>query len=319
LLFFVMVPCQVTTAMADLYACSRYIYGLSRGGFIPTKLSITYTGDPKNLTRKGADNSSATQSKTSQSMNLSVIQSVQIQSTLSSHSTVNTVDTALEQRDRVNSLIPGPRVNRIFSHISGISFRPPAPPPSLVNGGSAYESRRFSMPWDRGSEYTRSPKYAVVLAGLMCLLFNILVEIFRLSSKSSSADGDGMLLNFASDNLLRMAVWFACLGYSIQLLSYMVIRIKMSTLLRPCPSPTGIPGVLASLTVALAFGLIGPFFVPNPQVYIICVMVIGGFSALYFVYYQVYALPRLANSPERLFISYVFPFFCSHSRHKCKF
>jgi amino acid transporter len=279
--FFMMAPCQATTAMADLYACSRYIYGLSRGGFIPTELSVTYSGSLTDLELE-LDNSTGSQSVGG--------------GPPAEHKPI--VEGGF---DRKASLTPV--MARRLSSLPRSSLVP-AKETSADNikrneekGGAATATKVSPV---------RSPKRAVIAAGVLCISFNILVEIIRVITLDPTKNANSEVVDIAADNLLRMAVWFACLGYLVQLSAYIYIRLRMKNLQRPSPSPTGIPGVIAALVVTVVFGLIGPFLLNDPNVYIISVVVFLSFSLVFFIYYQIYALPRLTNSPERLFILYVF-------------
>jgi amino acid transporter len=309
LTFLMMVPCQVTTAMADLYACSRYVYGLSRGGFIPTELSVTFTGDTADLEKEpsvtlpGVRQLSGLNSAQSNSISQSANNQVSVISPPSAP-IVSEVNEA-EQKDegatrRRRSTIDTGIRGRALSISAFAAFLPP----SLVQGQLGSGLRRLSVRTFGLTDANRCPKRAVAAAGALCAIFNILVEGINAGTSSSNKSNNGVVDNSA-DNLLRMAVWFACLGYLVQLCAYIAIRMNMKNLQRPSPSPTGIPGVIASLVITIAFGLIGPFFLESNQIYVTSIIVMICFTVAFFAYYQVYAVPRLRNSPERLFILYV--------------
>jgi amino acid transporter len=352
--FLVMVPCQCTTAMCDLYASSRYIYSLSRGGFIPTQLSIT-CNDNQLPMDKEIPTYSFTSEVTSTKSRAKLFLGSKLGSSSFSASIIGANPSPLRaprnapegprpgnashfssrclilsKKNLTNnsSLKPTPPDVTGSSEVIKVTFKPGESPknlsystPNLQRNPPKIEvqessilnlSSSFSESDLKGksnlqqvSKMSRCPKKAVVAAGILSLLFNILVELIKISEHKQATGENDQIVDFAADNLLRMAVWFACWGYLVQLCAYIAIRLNMTTLERPSPSPTGIPGVIVSLVITLALCLIGPFFLPNPNIYILSLVVMGCFMATFFAYFQVYALPRLTNSPERLFIMYV--------------
>jgi hypothetical protein len=326
--FIMMGPAQATTAMADIYACSRYIYGLSRGGFVPTKLSITMSSGSLRSTHSTTKSTLRSTNFKTEAFSLTN-HIVQVKGEIRSGTESTNMRTNREHRIATESsttrskgdIRSGADMSNALGHLP----LPERAVPSAIQEetsdamrsskeGSIGPAKSQSKAEPKAEEnlvnqllsdplyYRRTPKYSVYAAGALCLLFNIFVDSIRnVLSKSNVEDA----LDPVADSLLRMAVWFACCGYIIQLLAYLVIRLRMTTLHRPCPSPSGIPGVVASLLVAGVLGVVAPFMFPKKEVYLTSLSVLGGFLAVFLIYYQLFALPRLTNSPERLFIRYV--------------
>jgi hypothetical protein len=279
-------PAQATTAMADVFACSRYIYGLSRGGFIPTQLSVTYPSS--SLTLEPEENS---QSGSNGGNN---------EPSSQTNSATSPPSLVLPDRRRTTST-PIPRTTRSSQGFVGTGGGVD-PESAFRRAAELAQAEKIQMEIKARNSPSRCPTQSVWAAAGLCLMFNILIEMIRSRQAVSNSVTASNVVDDSADKLLRMAVWFACLGYLVQLASYIVIRIKMKTLQRPSPSPTGILGAAASLVLAIVFGLVGPFFLPDTGIYPASVVTMICFGVVFFIYYQIYALPRLTNSPERLFI-----------------
>jgi hypothetical protein len=224
----------------------------------------------------------------------------------SDHDIPATVDTNKNIKDDTAVVVNSAqaKADRVATRVAAMLVRTSSKASSLSDGGEAGREAGDSQA-SESEDASRSPRGAIIASGILCILFNILVETIRVTSSTELTTRETVVVDQSADNLLRMACWFACLGYLLQLCAYIAVRMNMKTLQRPSPSPTGIPGVIASLIITVVFGLVGPFFLPDSSIYVVSLVVFVAFAVLFFIYYQIYALPRLTNSPERLFILYV--------------
>ena len=95
--------------------------------------------------------------------------------------------------------------------------------------------------------------------------------------------------------LLNMAVFGAVLSYILQMLSFILLRLKKPDMERPYRSPVGIPGALAALVIA-AVTLVALFIVD--EVYQKVVIGAAIWYALGLVYFALHGRHHLVLSPE---------------------
>ncbi|MBX3271120.1 MAG: ethanolamine permease [Sandaracinaceae bacterium] len=98
--------------------------------------------------------------------------------------------------------------------------------------------------------------------------------------------------------LLNMAVFGAVISYILQMLSYVLLRVKFPKLARPYRSPLGIAGALIALVISVVTLI--ALFVVDP-IYRLVVVGAAIWYALGLVYFAVYARHRLVFSPEEEF------------------
>ena len=95
--------------------------------------------------------------------------------------------------------------------------------------------------------------------------------------------------------LLNMAVFGAVLSYILQMLSFILLRLKKPDMERPYRSPVGIPGALAALVIA-AVTLVALFIVD--EVYQKVVIGAAIWYALGLVYFALHGRHHLVLAPE---------------------
>jgi ethanolamine permease len=98
--------------------------------------------------------------------------------------------------------------------------------------------------------------------------------------------------------LLNMAVFGAVLAYALQMVSFILLRLRMPRLERPYVSPLGIPGAAAAMVIALATLL--ALFVIDP-VYQSVVVGAAIWYALGLAYFAFHGRKRLVLAPEEEF------------------
>jgi len=98
--------------------------------------------------------------------------------------------------------------------------------------------------------------------------------------------------------LLNMAVFGAVLAYALQMVSYILLRVRLPDIARPYKSPLGVPGALVALVIALV--TLVALFVTDPiyQKVVIGAAVWYGLGLLWFA---LYARRRLVLAPEESF------------------
>jgi len=98
--------------------------------------------------------------------------------------------------------------------------------------------------------------------------------------------------------LLNMAVFGAVIAYALQMLSYILLRIRLPDIERPYRSPLGIPGAVVALVIALV--TLVALFVTDPiyQKVVIGAAVWYGLGLLWFA---LVARRKLVLSPEESF------------------
>lgn len=98
--------------------------------------------------------------------------------------------------------------------------------------------------------------------------------------------------------LLNMAVFGAVISYVLQMLSFVLMRVRFPKLPRPYRSPLGIAGAVVALLIALL--TLVTLFVSDP-VYAKVVIGAAIWYAAGLVYFAVYARNKLVYSPEEEF------------------
>lgn len=98
--------------------------------------------------------------------------------------------------------------------------------------------------------------------------------------------------------LLNMAVFGAVIAYALQMVSYILLRVRLPDIARPYKSPLGVPGALVALVIALV--TLVALFVTDPiyQKVVIGAAVWYGLGLLWFA---LYARRRLVLAPEESF------------------
>ena len=98
--------------------------------------------------------------------------------------------------------------------------------------------------------------------------------------------------------LLNMAVFGAVIAYALQMLSYILLRIRLPDIERPYRSPLGIPGAVTALGIAVV--TLVALFVTDP---IYRKVVIGAaiWYGLGLLWFALYARRKLVLAPEESF------------------
>ena len=132
----------------------------------------------------------------------------------------------------------------------------------------------------------KTPVAALVAGAVFGFLVLLLVDFLA----SRSAD----LADTANAIVLNIAVWGAVLAYLLQMVSFVLLRRKFPSALRPYRSPTGVGGaVVAGVIAAVTF--IGLFLNPDFREAIIAIAVL---YAIALVLFGVFGRHRLVLSPE---------------------
>jgi len=98
--------------------------------------------------------------------------------------------------------------------------------------------------------------------------------------------------------LLNMAVFGAVISYGLQMLSFILLRIKLPHIDRPYVSPFGLPGAILALAIALLALL--SLFISDP-VYQKVVIGSAIWFALGLLYFFFIGRHKLVRSPEEEF------------------
>jgi ethanolamine permease len=98
--------------------------------------------------------------------------------------------------------------------------------------------------------------------------------------------------------LLNMAVFGAVIAYALQMVSYILLRVRLPEIDRPYRSPLGVPGAIVALVIALVTLL--ALFVTDP-IYQQVVLGAAVWYGLGLVWFAVYARHRLVLAPEESF------------------
>jgi ethanolamine permease len=98
--------------------------------------------------------------------------------------------------------------------------------------------------------------------------------------------------------LLNMAVFGAVIAYALQMLSFILLRIRLPTIDRPYRSPLGIPGAVVALGIALV--TLVALFVTDP-IYRKVVVGAAVWYGLGLLWFALYARHKLVLAPEESF------------------
>jgi ethanolamine permease len=98
--------------------------------------------------------------------------------------------------------------------------------------------------------------------------------------------------------LLNMAVFGAVIAYALQMLSFVLLRIRLPHIARPYRSPLGVPGAVAALLIAMV--TLVTLFVTDP-VYRRVVIGAAVWYALGLLWFALFARRKLVLAPEESF------------------
>jgi ethanolamine permease len=98
--------------------------------------------------------------------------------------------------------------------------------------------------------------------------------------------------------LLNLAVFGAVISYALQMLSFVLLRMRFPQIARPYRSPLGIPGAVIALAISLV--TLGSLFASDP-VYRNVAIGAALWYALGLVYFALWGRRRLVRSPEESF------------------
>ena len=98
--------------------------------------------------------------------------------------------------------------------------------------------------------------------------------------------------------LLNMAVFGAVIAYALQMLSYILLRVRLPNIERPYRSPLGLPGAVMALSIALL--TLVTLFVTDP-VYRKVVIGAAIWYGLGLLWFALYARRKLVLAPEESF------------------
>ncbi|CAB4628454.1 unannotated protein [freshwater metagenome] len=123
----------------------------------------------------------------------------------------------------------------------------------------------------------KTPWLALLVGGLIGLASLVLLDYL------TATDTTGAISGVAGAIILNIAVWGAMLAYLMQMISFIILRVKHPELERPYRSPWGVGGATVSgLIAALAFVgfLLNPTFLPAIYAIIIVYVLFLGYFAL---------------------------------------
>jgi ethanolamine permease len=98
--------------------------------------------------------------------------------------------------------------------------------------------------------------------------------------------------------LLNLAVFGAVISYALQMLAFILLRIRLPEIARPYRSPLGVPGAAAALLISLV--ALGSLFASDP-VYRGVALAALFWYALGLLYFAIWGRHRLVKSPEEEF------------------
>ena len=98
--------------------------------------------------------------------------------------------------------------------------------------------------------------------------------------------------------MLNLAVFGAVISYALQMLSFVLLRIRLPEIARPYRSPLGIPGAVVALVISLV--TLGSLFASDPIYRAVAIAALL-WVALGLVYFAVWGRHRLVKSPEEDF------------------
>jgi len=95
-----------------------------------------------------------------------------------------------------------------------------------------------------------------------------------------------------------MAVFGAVIAYALQMVSYILLRVRLPNIARPYRSPLGVPGAVLALVIALV--TLVTLFVTDP-VYRKVVIGAAIWYGLGLLWFAIYARRKLVMAPEETF------------------
>src|SRR5262249_11809799 len=98
--------------------------------------------------------------------------------------------------------------------------------------------------------------------------------------------------------LLNLAVFGAVISYALQMLSFVLLRIRLPHIARPSRSPLGVPGAVLALIISLA--TLAALFASDPVYRNVAIGALLWY-ALGLIYFAVWGRRRLVRSPEESF------------------
>jgi ethanolamine permease len=140
--------------------------------------------------------------------------------------------------------------------------------------------------WLSYTHSTRKTPHVALIAGAV-IGFAVAFAIHRLGSKHP-----------VGAVLLNMAVFGAVIAYALQMLSFVLLRVRLPRLERPYRSPLGVAGALLSAAIAIA--TLVALFVVDP-VYQKVVIGAAVWYALGLAYFGLYGRRQLVLAPEEEF------------------
>lgn len=167
----------------------------------------------------------------------------------------------------------------LLASLQGIMFAYGRNMYSLSRAG--YYPKALSLTGDRKTPYT------ALIAGAV-FGFVVLVFVDWIASRSSD------LADTANAIVLNIAVWGAVLAYFLQMVSFVLLRRRFPTAVRPYRSPVGVAGaVVAGIIAAVTF--VGLFL---NEAYREAIIAIAVLYAIALVYFAIWGRHRLVLSPE---------------------
>jgi len=134
----------------------------------------------------------------------------------------------------------------------------------------------------------KTPWLALLVGGIIGFAALVLLDYL------TATDTTGNVSSVAGAIILNIAVWGAMLAYLMQMVSFVILRVKHPELERPYRSPWGLGGATVSgLIAALAFVgfLLNPTFLP--AIYAIIIV-----YAVFLLYFALIGRHNLVMSPE---------------------
>ncbi len=98
--------------------------------------------------------------------------------------------------------------------------------------------------------------------------------------------------------LLNLAVFGAVISYALQMLSFVLLRVRLPGIERPYRSPLGVPGAVIALVISLV--TLGSLFASDPIYRSVALAALLWFL-LGLVYFAIWGRHRLVRSPEEEF------------------
>jgi len=133
----------------------------------------------------------------------------------------------------------------------------------------------------------QTPLIALIVGGAIGFVLLVVVDaITAANPKGAGAVAGAIELN--------IAIWGAVVSYLMQMIAFVVLRMRFKGAVRPYKSPTGIVGAVIAGVIALAI-FIAFLFVPGYQIAIAAIAIVYAIGLLVFA---LYGRKRLVLSPE---------------------